>query len=883
MMELYILTGLTVLVLAVSWRTGVVSTVLSFGAYGLDKTSAVITDDDGSWGYLPEQLQYRDFLPNDVVETAGWLWAGTGVILPSSDGIGNAGINMLSESNNRILSGLPANTWLQTIHHVIASPEEIKHVLERIGNQSKDDVWKAVYEARAEFLSNEAHAGRLKLHVTYVFVGREGNKRRLLRWRIRDLWSASPWISNERRELEALAKEVIRTRASFQNYMKATGAHFFNVSSQEVLRMAYERLNKERSKKHPCPLYQWDVNPRELICFTPVEILKAEGCLRVGNQYTTTISLHRLPTKTASTFMEKLTRNEGLTLDYEISVHVKTGDRVKDDEKLGTEKEKLINSLVQSRVANKVEEKKAEQIDNIQSEMMDGEEVLCVLGFGITLFATSIEELNRRVDLVLTALRECKGMEGIVDTHALLTQHLSTLPCIPHKDARTKPCMSRDAAAMSGWTSGPSGMSLEKSTLFFQRPDGGVFGFDQVSRDFNSGMALISGMSGSGKSVILNLLRSDHLARGNRGLGIDYRTSSKRLAALAGGEIIDITDVRGSKGLGIFDIYPKADDHYEPHELVEGLLPKDRLVGIEEMIESLCLDPKRPSETSLDPVLSAFLREQIVTKTYLNNPGVVPSINDFIRRAKNVLHKHRQYGDEIAGRLSIYAKNASLGRFFNNDAEPIDVTNPYLMFDFGKAKGDPRLLLVASLAINTYLMRWVRKDPHKKKFFHVDELQVVSEYPLIRKAIDQAVRTVRKENVHCIVGSQDPRDFEGEEFHSIRINCEVMWLFQMPAELARSVFNVPVGIANLIANLKNGGDEFRECALVYPGGCARLRLRFGPVDGRLFMEASTGNEKFSAIDAISAVPGPVPERLWNALQISRDAAEVPLNEVWKIA
>jgi type IV secretory pathway VirB4 component len=205
------------------------------------------------------------------------------------------------------------------------------------------------------------------------------------------------------------------------------------------------------------------------------------------------------------------------------------------------------------------------------------------------------------------------------------------------------------------------------------------------------------------------------------------------------------------------------------------------------------------------------------------------------------------------------------------------------MFDFGKAKGDPRLLLVASLAINTYLMRWVRKDPHKKKFFHVDELQVVSEYPLIRKAIDQAVRTVRKENVHCIVGSQDPRDFEGEEFHSIRINCEVMWLFQMPAELARSVFNVPVGIANLIANLNNGRDEFRECALVYPGGCPRLRLRFGPVDGRLFMEASTGNEKFSAIDAISAVPGPVPERLWNALQISRDAAEVPLNEVWKIA
>jgi hypothetical protein len=300
--------------------------------------------------------------------------------------------------------------------------------------------------------------------------------------------------------------------------------------------------------------------------------------------------------------------------------------------------------------------------------------------------------------------------------------------------------------------------------------------------------------------------------------------------------------------------------------MTEDGLPLNRLAEVENMLEVLCLDPTKPYETALTPVLSSFLRK-MVRKTYTELVDETPTINHFIRTLRRALKEDREKGDELASRLEVFAAQGSLGRFLNDRSEPISVECPYTVFDFRAAAHDPRLMLVASMAVRSFISRLLATSRKVPKFIDVDEFNVIARYPLICQSIDEAMRTARKLNALCSVASQDPSDFDSEAARGIRSNCEVKWLFAMPKpQLAGQLFELPQGVVRLISNLDSQSNpDYRDSVLVYPGGgCVHLRLRNGALDRRLLLGA--GREVASIEEVVADVGCRLDVRLLDALR-----------------
>ncbi|MDQ3259155.1 MAG: hypothetical protein M3R15_35705, partial [Acidobacteriota bacterium] len=692
------------------------------------------------------------------------------------------------------------------------------------------------------------------------------------------LWSPQLWIDLERREYLEVRADCFRVRDSFQGYFRDAGARVRNITdARTVMALAYQRLNPERAEQHPCPEYRWEwnQNPRELICLTSMDDLG--DVLRIGNRVVATLVLHRLPVKANQQTLERVLRSTALNFDVEFATHFEIGDWVKWDNRLAKEEDDIALSLDQSRVANRDETVKARELAAVRTELRESEEKIGAMGFAATVSAETPAELRRRADTLMVELRKAEGMETILDRAGTVTGHIATLPCAPHKDARTKPVMTRDAANLSGWTGGPVGVPPEVATLVFQRPDGGLVYVDQTSRLHGANQTLVCGRTRSGKSVLMNLLRLDHLARGRRGMVLDYRASGRRITEMIGGLHIDITDPRQSSRLGIFDIHPKSWEQFAPEALTPEGLPRDRVLDVERMLEKLCLDPLKLDEVSLAPRKRLYLGE-VVRLAYDNKVGGVPTLDDFIRAAKNATRADRDIADDVAARLSLYGSGTSLGRFLNDQEEAADLRDvPLIYFDFRHAKNDPRLLLVATMAVQMVLDRYLfAQDQLIGTFLHLDEVQAMTRWPVLALTIDDVVRTAGKYNTHVTAGSQHPEDFDHPLLKSLAHNCEVKYLFQMPAGLCRRVFDLTPGQAQLVASLDAGGDEHRDCALISPTLTARLRLRFGPVDGRLLMEASTGREKFTAAEALQCLGPEIPARLRRALEMEvRGQPSVP--------
>ena len=717
---------------------------------------------------------------------------------------------------------------------------------------------------------------------------------------LRSLFTSSPFVDLERTDFLKLREEVLRLRDGFAAAYVAAGGSVRPVSARVAFDLAYERLNPERAEIHPAPAYLMPMvpnqsmhkdslsngygknlkrkdriiyntlraelfaeNPREELCYTPLEI--RGDYFRLGSRPVMTIGLQKLPVKTFAGLMETLTRQAGLNFPFEVVTSFQIGDQVAWDEKLERMQNRIRISLMTTLHPNQVEEVKQGELYDLRQQIRKGEEKIGMLGLSITFGALTQDELRRRKDLILVAMRAMEGLEGTSERHMPLDIYLAGLPCTPHTDFRRKPCMTRDAVGLSALTGASSGISETEAVEVLQRADGGLFFWHPRSRQFNSGMSLFCGTSGSGKSGALNRQRTTLLASGWRGVTLDFGGSSYRVCRAVGGNYIDITDARRTRGLGLFAIRPHAGEGYAPDELTADGLPLDRLAEVENMLEVLCLDPTKPYETALPPALSSFLRK-MVRKTYTELVDETPTINHFIRTLRRALKEGREKGDELASRLEIFAAQGSLGRFLNDQNEAISIDCPYTVFDFRAAASDPRLMLVASMAVRSFISRLLKTSRDVSKFIDVDEFNVVSRYPLICLSVDEAMRTARKLNALCSVASQDPSDFDSEAARGIRSNCEVKWLFAMPRpQLAGQLFELPPGVVRVISNLQaEASSDFRDAVLVYPGGgCVHLRLRNGALDRRLLLGA--GREMASLEEALGDIDGPADAHLAEAL------------------
>jgi hypothetical protein len=859
---LFIFTTITVVVV---YKSGIL--LSGFGLAGdlVNRTNAWIkADGDGAWANLAPRLLYRDFYHNTIEIEGGWLYTAVEILPVNTDGLSNYQINELSTQLNYVIAGLPEGTRGETITCISNNADEAIEVFDRVAESAPDEVWATLLMARAEQFRNEASNKEIRTIKQYVLIGRQAPKKQKLTAKIRGLWSINPWLDQTEQEFRAQVQELMQVRETFTRYWNAAGGSCRLIPSSKIMELAYKRLNPERARRHELPVYSADCNPRELLCMTSIEVKREK--LLVGNEPWVTVSLHRLPLRMNAMTMERFTRWSELDFPIEIRSHFEVLNALAEDEKLEREERYIHNSIDQQRTINRDEALKGEEIEHVRSVTRVGNERLVNVGFAISFPSQDEITAQARTAAVIAELRRCEGMECTADRHAAFTQYISTLPCHSIKDKRNKRALSREAMGLSCWTNGPSGLPSDAAYDVFHRPDGYTFYFDPVSEKFNAGMFLVCGGTGSGKSALLARLATTNLARGWRGIMLDLNGSFHRLSIAAGGVHLNIIDPNTIRGLALFDIYPRESEVYNQKELLYGI-PKDRIADVVWMLEQFCLDPNRPDEVSLEPELLNHL-QKVVLRVYENMAGRVPVMDHFIRTAGLSRHqgKERELGEQLAARLSIYSSRGPYGHFFNDQEKAKIYESPLTVFDFRGARGNPRLMQIATVAVNQHLARFGTHDQKVRKFFYVDELKEMTNSRLMTIAIDGNFSTARKNKIQVGAGSQHPEHFDQPHLKAIMVNCETKWLFKMPPKIAMKSFDLPIGVANMLERLQNGGNAFRDCALISPLGASHLRFKFNDADLRLCAPASSSGEAVSYEDAIRAIPIPVPEKLDRAFK-----------------
>lgn len=845
----------------VEWKTAAIRGVLASATRAGSGLAAWVTDGQGPYRLLPEMLAYREFYSEGVVETTrGILWCALEVQVPATDGCANRDFNHLGEALGRAISVLPAKTQIQIINRISMHSDDAFRVLEKMRDQAPLAL-APVYQARIDFLKAEARAGRIRSRSTWVFIGIEPPSRMVgLGIRLRGLFSPLPWVDLERNEHIALRNTLETLCGEFAARMKDAGGECRAVSGGEIMSLAYERLNPARAQAHPAPRYEQDLNPRELLCCTNVDIEREH--LKLGDVYAATLSLHRFATRVSPKTMESLFRSGTIGFDVDICAHFRVENWLNYDRRLDREEADLQRRLTTNPSPD--QDVKLEQIQSVRRQLRTGDEKIGLFGFAVTVTAPTELELRRRLDIVIAEVRKCEGMELVVERTWPLEQYLATLPCSAHTDRRERPVLSRHAAWLMGFSGEPTGMTPREASIVFQLPDGGVLLWDQTSERHVLNNAVVCGQSGSGKSALMMLLRFAHLSQGRRGFVIDYRTSGRRLVKLMDGIDVDITNPSAAPFLAdLFDAWPRGSD-VRPEELTEEGLLRDRVYEVEELLARLCSE-------ELDHVKRVFLNRAI-RRTYCDlSEDDVPTMDDFLHRIGNSTREERESSYWLSERLSLYRSDQALGMYFNQRGNAIDFSEARLInFDFASSKGNSKLLLIGTLAAKMVIERalFSARARAAGSFLHVDEFGMLAQSPVLARTVDDLVRTARKYDMQITLASQRAEDFvEQENIRAIATDLPVRYLFKMAADTAAKAFNLTLGEAQMVAGLSSGGSEYRDCALIAPSGRARIRLRHGPVEGRLFMEAATGKEAFTAKDAISMLPANAPEALVSALEL----------------
>lgn len=867
------------------WKTGIPELVVDKLSGTLARNISWLVSPDGAWSSLVDQLPYIDFyedvfVTRNLENNTTWLWAGVELKTIASDGFGGREWELLGNKLHRLYTSLPDDVSVQTIYQLKHQVPGAITALESVGkkaSKTKNVLLPLIY-AKIDYLKASAEQGSIKTSRLFVLLGKQSTTKQILA-PVKATISSKPFQGFEAQEFSELADDITRIRDGFMSGYYDCGGLARKITSKQVFELAYQGLNPARAQQHVAPNYRqasfnkvsnktvvddiemsslshnlFAENPRQTLCFTNAKV--TDWYIEFDKVLRGCISLQKLPRQIFAGLMERLTRNPEINFDFEVSTGVTIGNFHTWDEKLERMLRNIRISINRSYNPNADEEMQEGEIVAIRQALRNGEKIVSV-GLSITFTATNLRELQRKRDLVLRILRSLEELEGAAEPHHPFRLYVASLPGGIHADFRQKTCLSQDVVGLTPFTNAPEGVSLAETIAVYETPSGNLFQWHPRSKDFNSGMSLFCGPPGSGKSATLNDQRANLLLAGHLGASFDFGGSATRLCLAVGGNYVDVTDPRRTKGLCLFAIRPLPGEQYSPEELTEEGLPKDRLAELEKIMEILCIDANS-GEKGLAPTKVSVLRRYI-RKTYAQLVNSIPIIDNFINALRNAPEADRQIASELAARLEIYAQSSSLGSFLNDGSStPLPIDVGYTVFDFRGAVDDERLMLIAAMGCSNYLHRFLRNRRSIGKFIDVDEFHVITQYERICDILALMARTARKANAIVSVASQDPGDFDkNEAVRGIRTSCEVLWLFQSIApDYTSKVFELSVGETKALKKLQTGAEDFRDCLLIYPArgikrGCAHLRIKFSPLGKRLF--AGAGRERATLAEALTDI------------------------------
>jgi len=735
---------------------------------------------------LADQLQVWGFEQNYVIFADGSI--GFGLVSTPQDisAWSDERINSYSEQIAQFLNSLPPHVDMQFIQDIEPGNEAIIKKHEALISNTSNDVAKALCFNRTSGLRSEDVRGELPAHSLKIFVRRPFSQNLLHKPKLLSKEKLFQEVSDER-----LSREIQITERLRDNVLQ--GLASLNLSarilaSDEIAKLLYHQWNP--SRRVPFKTYDPE-EVRQSLLFSDVGI-ELQGFV-VGSTHFRVLSLKTLPDQTFAGMAAHL---RDLPFKSRLFVTIHVPDQTKEIESLQTQRRIAYSMVVgkKSGVSDIESQAKFQDLETLLEQMLAQGQKVFHVSTTVLLQSESEEELEQQVDLVLSKFRELGGAEALIETLAafeIFSQ--AALPNARCKERSKKIKTSNLCDLLPLYGPWPG---HEQPSVLFRSRMGSLLGLSVFDSSLSNANQLISGGSGSGKSVLTNIFIAQMLKENPKVYFVDIGGSYKRLAENLGGQYVEL-GVNEHLSINPFDL------------LVGETVPSSQkikfILGLVEIMT------KEEGSDRL-PRLARAEIEEAIQKVYKIQK------NPRLTHLRELLLQHPEPSIQTYGKvLGPWCGDTPYGKFIDRETT-IELQSDVVAFDLKGLETFPDLQGVCLYVITDLVWREVQKDRSRMKFLVFDECWKLLKDEAGLIFMEEVFRTFRKYFASAIAISQDLNDFLSSSISSALLpNCATKWILmqnQSDFTKMREALGLNDNEVALIQSLHQEKGRYSEAFLV---------------------------------------------------------------------
>ena len=524
------------------------------------------------------------------------------------------------------------------------------------------------------------------------------------------------------------------------NGLTGIGLQAAGLDDSTIIELFYNLYNPESVEKRGLAIAKEGGRGQTITdIIAPPAMEMSSSYLKLGNKFAKTIFVFTYPRYLASGWFSPIINLADL-LDISIFIHpVDTALALKNLRKKAAQVQaELMEQEEKGMVRNPILETAFQDIESLRDSLQQGQEHLFNVGVYITIYADTLENLNK-LEAQINSVLESKliyaksaifqQVEGLSSTLPIGRDHL-----LIHAPLNSGPVSSFFPFVSANLTSDEGilyGINRHNNTLVI---------FDRFSLE-NANMVIFA-KSGAGKSYATKLEALRLLMTGTDVLIVDPENEYEQLAKTVGGSFFKIS-LASDNHINPFDI-PIVPTGENPADVL-----KSHIVNLAGLLK-LMLGEMTPEEEAL--------LDRAISETYAAF-DIVPG-KDFSKTQPPLLEnlqtvlENMEGGRELAERLYRFTKGSYAG--FTNRPTNIDIRNRMIVFSIRDLEDELRP--VAMYIILNFIWNLVRAEL-KKRVMIIDEAWWMMKYKDGASFLFGLVKRARKYFLGISTITQDVEDF----------------------------------------------------------------------------------------------------------------------------
>lgn len=522
--------------------------------------------------------------------------------------------------------------------------------------------------------------------------------------------------------------------------LNAIGLQAMPLDDEAIIELFYNLYNPEAVEKRTLEIARQEILGKTITdLISPPAIEMNPTHLKLANKFAKTLFIFTYPRYLASGWFSPIINLADL-LDISIFIHpVDTGLALKNLRKKAAQiQAEIMEEEEKGKVRNPMLETAFQDIESLRDSLQQGQERLFNTGIYMTLYADTLENLNKLEAQINTVLES-----KLIYAKSAIFQQVeglsSTLPIGTDKLLIHTPLNSGPVSSFFPFVS--ANLTSDEGILYgVNRHNNTLVIFDRFSLE-NANFVVFA-KSGAGKSYATKLEALRLLMTGTDVLIIDPENEYQQLANTVGGSYFKIS-LASDNHINPFDI-PIVPEGEDPADVL-----KSHIVNLTGLLKLMLGKMTVEEEALLDRAIS----ETYAAFDIVAGKDFSKSQAPMMENLQTVL-ENMEGGRELAQRLYRFTKGSYAG--FTNKPTNIDIKNRLIVFSIRDLEDELRP--IAMYIILNFIWNLIRTEL-KKRVMIIDEAWWMMKYPDGASFLFGLVKRARKYFLGISTITQDVEDF----------------------------------------------------------------------------------------------------------------------------